>query len=316
MLSRTADHVYWLGRYAERAENLARTLDVQYRLSLLPHEVRSDGVGWEHMLVTLGLEGAYAEKHASIEPHRVIDFLAFDRGNPSSILNCLRAARENARAVRGSISSEMWETFNSTWLEARANAPSRFTARNVAEFIDWVKYRAHLARGVVLGSMLRDEGYHFMQIGTFLERADGVARLLLARLAGEPGADVGGPVALDYYPWSVLLRALSAFEIFRRVSRDSVTPMHVVAFATFRPDVPRSVLRSAQLVYENLQAVANARSAETERRAGRLHASLRFGTLETLTSDGATPYLRHVLATTADLSERIGRDFLGHASPA
>ena len=315
MLSRTADHVYWLGRYAERAENLARTLDVEYRLSLLPQEARADGLGWKQMLVTLGFHDAYCEHHEAIEPHKVIDFLAFDRANPSSILNCLRSARENARAVRGSISSEMWETFNSTWLEARATAPSRFTARNVAEFIDWVKYRAHLARGVVLGSMLRDEGYNFMQIGTFLERADGVARLMQIRLACEATAEDGVPVTHDYYPWSVLLRALSAFEIFRRVSRDMVTPMRVVEFATFRKDVPRSIYRSAELVYENLCLVANTQSAETERRAGQLHALLRFGTLHSMqTAGGVDRFLTGVLGNTADLSDRIGRDFLGHTA--
>jgi len=314
MLSRTADHVYWLGRYAERAENLARTLDVQYRLSLLPHEARADGLGWKQMLITLGFEDAYLERHETLEPHKVVDFVAFDRDNPSSILSCLRSARENAHAVRGSISSEMWETFNATWLEARATAPSRFTARNVAEFIDWVKYRAHLARGVVLGSMLRDEGYNFMQIGTFLERADGVARLLQIRLACEATSVDGEPVAHDYYPWTVLLRALSAFEIFRRVSRNSVTPLRVVEFATFRTDVPRSIYRSAELIYENLRAVANTQSSETERRAGQLHAALRFGTLEAMTAGGVDRFLNHVLGNTADLSDRIGRDFLGHTA--
>jgi uncharacterized alpha-E superfamily protein len=314
MLSRTADHVYWLGRYAERAENLARTLDVQYRLSLLPHESRSDGLGWQQMLATLGFEPAYAERYESVEPHRVIDFIAFDREHPSSILSCLRAARENAHAVRGSISSEMWETFNATWLEARATAPTRFTARNVAEFIEWVKYRAHLARGVVLGSMLRDEGYNFMQLGTFLERADGVARLLQIRLACEATSDDGAPVVHDYYPWTVLLRALSAFEIYRRVSRNSVTPLHVVEFATFRPDVPRSIYRSAELIYENLRLVANTQSSETERRAGQLHAALRFGTMAAMTAGGVDRFLHQVLANTADLSDRIGRDFLGHTT--
>ena len=316
MLSRTADHVYWLGRYAERAENLARTLDVEYRLSLLPKEVRADNVGWRRMLATLRMDEAYDERHPSLEPHRVIDFLAFDRGNPSSILNCLRSARENARAVRGTISSEMWETFNSTWLEARANAPSRFTARNIAEFIEWVKYRAHLARGVVLGSMLRDEGYNFMQIGTFLERADGVARLLQIRLACE-GTDEGpGAASHDYYPWSVLLRALSAFEIFRRVSRDTVTPQRVVEFATFRRDVPRSIYRSAELVHDNLLAVCGPQSGETERRAGQLHATLRFGAPESMFGGGIDRFLRNTLASTADLSDRIGRDFLGHTAAA
>ena len=314
MLSRTADHVYWLGRYAERAENFARTLDVQYRLSLLPHEAQSDGVGWQRMLATLGFSDEYAERHGTLEPHHVIDFLAFDRGNPSSILNCLRMARENARAVRGTISSEMWETFNSTWLEARANAPSRFSARNVAEFVDWVKYRAHLARGVVLGSMLRDEGYHFMQIGTFLERTDGVARLLLIRLACEAATADQGAARHDYYPWSVLLRGLSAFESFRRVSRDSVSPRHVMEFVILHRDVPRSIYRSANLVHENLKDVANARSGETERRAGLLHAELRFGTLDTLAPQGCERFLGDLLARSADLSDRIGRDFLGHVA--
>jgi len=314
MLSRTADHVYWLGRYAERAENLARTLDVQYRLSLLPHDGRSDLHGWTQVLASLGLAGAFAERHATCEPHKVIEFLAFDTGNPSSILSCLRAARENARAVRGSISSEMWETFNATWLEARAQAPSRFTALNVAEFIDWVKYRAHLARGVVLGSMLRDEGYHFMQLGTFLERTEGVARLLLARLACSPAGDTDGAVAHEYYPWSVLLRGLSAFEIFRRVSRDTVSPRRVLEFVILHQHVPRSIYRSANLVYENLQAVANAQSGETERRAGLLHAELRFGTLPTLAPQGSERFLHDLLARAADLSDRIGRDFLGHVA--
>ena len=317
MLSRTADHVYWLGRYAERAENLARTLDVQYRLSLLPRKATSEGVGWSRTLATLNLLDEFAARCGDdFDAHRVIDFLAFDRENPSSILNCLRAARENARAVRGSISSEMWETFNTTWLEARGNAPTRYTTRNIAEFIEWVKYRAHLARGVVLGSMLRDEGYHFMQMGTFLERADGVARMLRIRLACETTDNDGEPATHDYLPWTVLLRALSAYEIFRRLSRDRVTPLHVVGFAAFRHDVPRSLLRSAELVFDNLSAVSNARSGETQRRAGVLHASLRFGTLDTLGDVGADNLLADVIARVWDLNDRIGRDFLGHVVPA
>jgi uncharacterized alpha-E superfamily protein len=313
VLSRTADHVYWLGRYAERAENFARTLDVQYRLSLLPRELATEGRGWHCTLQTLGLGEDYAGRcDDAVEPRRVIDYLAYDRANPSSILMCLRAARENARAVRGSISSEMWETFNATWLEARANAPTRFTAGNVAEFVEWVKYRSHLARGVVVGSMLRDEGYQFMQIGTFLERMDGVARLLQIRLACGPEGTVDEPASADCLPWTVLLRALSAYEIFRRVSRDSATPLHVVEFASFHPDIPRSLRRAAQLVYDNLERVANAQSGETLRRAGVLHALLQFGTLETLKETGVETFLRDVLARSADLSDRIGRDFLGH----
>ena len=139
-----------------------------------------------------------------------------------------------------------------------------------------------------------------MRIGTFLERADGIARLLRIRLACEATDNDGEPVTHDYLPWTVLLRALSAFEIFRRVSRDRVTPMHVVEFAAFRPDVPRSLLRSAELVYDNLAAVANTQSGETQRRAGVLHSMLRFGTLDTLGAGGAEALLQ-------DVSERVWR---------
>ena len=119
----------------------------------------------------------------------------------------------------------------------------------------------------------------------------------------------------DYLPWTVLLRALSAYEIFRRVSRDRVTPMHVVEFAAFRPDVPRSLLRSAELVFDNLAAVANAQSGETQRRAGVLHSMLRFGTLDTLGAGGAEALLQDVTERVWDLNDRIGRDFLGHVVP-
>jgi uncharacterized alpha-E superfamily protein len=301
VLSRTADHVYWLGRYAERAENLARMLDVQYSLSLLPHGTASIEKDWRLTLAALGLEDPYAARHDEFAQHLVVDFLAFDRQNPSSIVSCLRSARENARAVRGSIASEIWEVFNATWLETRAFVPSRFSARNVAECVEWVKYRAHVVRGAVLGSMLRDEAYHFMQLGTFLERTDAVARMLRVALARSStlDAEVGGA---DFHPWSVLLRSLSAFEIFRRVSRDRVTPLRVVEFMVFRDDVPRSICRSMKQVYDNLRDVANDVSRETERRAGEFYSVLRYGRFD------------DVVARTSDLSHRIGRDFLGHGN--
>jgi uncharacterized alpha-E superfamily protein len=167
---------------------------------------------------------------------------------------------------------------------------------------------------VVLASMLRDEAYHFMQIGTFLERADGVSRLLQIRLACEAALAGQRAAAHDYYPWSVLLRGLSAFESFRRVSRDSVSPQHVMEFVILNRGVPRSIYRSVNLVAENVHAVANSQSGETERRAGLLHAELRFGTLESLAPQGCEPFLRQLLARTADLSDRVGRDFLGHVA--
>jgi uncharacterized alpha-E superfamily protein len=288
-------------------------LDVQYTLSLLPNSSPTLEQEWRLTLDALGLEEAYAARHDEFAQHLVVDFLAFDRQNPSSIVNCIRAARENARAVRGSITSEIWEVFNATWLETRAYVPSRFSARNVAECVEWVKYRAHVARGAVLGSMLRDEAYHFMQLGTFLERTDAVARMLRVGLARSSTLDEEAAGA-DFHPWSVLLRSLSAFEIFRRVSRDRVTPLRVVEFMVFRDDVPRSIYRSMKQVYDNLRDVTNDVSGETERRAGEFYSLLRYGRFDAVVADGLVGFLDGVLDRSGDLSDRIGRDFLGHSN--
>ena len=178
MLSRTADHVYWLGRYAERAENLARTLDVQYRLSLLPQPAESIAAGWLDTLDELGLLGEFRERFGEVDAERPSQFVAFDSQSLGSVYGCLRMARENARAVRGSITAEMWETMNATWLEVRTLGTLRRETDGFGEFIDWVKYRSQLFRGVLMSTMLRDEGYSFMRMGMSLERADGTARIL------------------------------------------------------------------------------------------------------------------------------------------
>jgi uncharacterized alpha-E superfamily protein len=205
----------------------------------------------------------------------------------------------------------MWETCNATWLEARTQTPSRFSARNAAEFLEWVRLRANLARGVVLASMLRDEAYHFMQLGSFLERADGVARMVGVRLA-QSSALVDADEGEDFHPWSTLLRGLSAFEIYRRFSRDRVTPLRVCEFLIFREEVPRSLHRAMKQVHGNLRAVANSQSQETERRAGEVYSMLRYGHLGSVAAGGLMFFLAQLTERLADLSDRIGQDFLGH----
>ena len=214
------------------------------------------------------LEDAYAARHDTVEPNAVIDFLAFDVSNPSSIVNCLRAARENAHAVRGSITSEMWETLQRDLARGARyrTIPLRRTQRRRIRRLGEIPGAPCPRRRAGLDAARRGATIS-CSIGSFLERLDGVARMLLIRLACEaPAAD--GAAQSDHFPWSMLLRSLSAFEIFRRVSRDSVNPLRVLEFVVLRPDVPRSLFRSAELVYENLQAVANAQSGETQRRAG------------------------------------------------
>jgi uncharacterized alpha-E superfamily protein len=308
MLSRTADHMYWMSRYIERAESLARLVDAHYRMSLLPHSGETLAQSLSSTMAALQMEEAYKQRHDAIEPRAVFEFISLDRDYGGSIFSCLRSARENARAVRGSLTSELWETLNSTWLEARSLATRRSNP-DIGQFVEWVKERSHLTRGVTVGTMMRDEAFHFTRIGTFLERADSTARILTAHQGDlVPGADAG--VVPDPYQWSVLLRALSAFEIYRRVYRDVIRPTKVAQLLILRDDMPRSLLRCCKEVYHNLQSVANEQSAETERRAGEMHAMLHFTRMEEITATGLPRFLERFLLQLRDLGDRIASDFL------
>ena len=309
MLSRTADHLYWMARYIERAESLARLVDAHYRMSLLPHSPETLETSLSSTMTALHMEAAYLERHKSVEPRTVFEFVSLDRDYGGSIFSCLRSARENARAVRGSLTSELWETLNSTWLDARSQLARRSKQIDIGQFVEWVKERSHLTRGVTIGTMMRDEAFHFTRIGTFLERADSTARILTAHQSDlVPGADAG--VVPDPYAWSVLLRALSAFEVYRRVYRDVITPFKVAQLLILRDDMPRSLLRCCKEVYSNLKSVANQQSAETERRAGEMHAMLHFTRMEEISANGVPRFLEQFLERLRDLGDRIASDFL------
>ena len=310
MLSRTADHLYWMARYTERAENIARMLDVTYRVSLLPANAARPEKGWGAALSITGLEEAFAESYGRVTAENLLRFMVLDPANSSSIYSCLRGARENGHAVRGTLTSEMWETLNATWLEMRTRGLSDLMGSELGEFFEWVKYRSHLSRGVAVGTMLQDEAFHFIRLGTFLERADNTARILDVKYdALLPSAeDAGG--AADYYEWGALLRSVSGFEIYRRVYRDLITPMRVAELLILRDDMPRSLHACLNEVYSILVAVANDHSKETERRAGELHAALHFGRIEDIMNSGLHDYLTDFLGRTRDLGSRIAENFL------
>jgi uncharacterized alpha-E superfamily protein len=307
MLSRTADHLYWMSRYQERAESTARMLDAHARLSLVPRPPEAVLLGWTATLVSLGMDEAYDGQHASVNARSAFDFLAFDPENPGSIISCIRATRENARAVRGTIPSELWETVNSTYLESRNfGATGAEAARH--NFLEWVKYRAHLARGVTTGTMQRDEALCFTRIGTYLERADNTSRMLEA-LWRDPRGD-GERLNEEASEWAVLLRAMSAFETYRRICRGPVTPKQVTELFLMRDDVPQAVHRCLAELQRDLKRVANGRSGETLRRAGELHAQFHYGLFNELAADGITMLLDRFQQRLRDLGQRIAEDFL------
>ena len=195
MLSRTADHLFWMSRYMERAENTARMLNVSYETSLLPQSAAAAQAGWEGILSISELLPSYLALYKDINPRDVMEFMVKDADNPSSIVSCLRAARENARAVRGTLTTEVWETQNQTWLEVNRLLKSGQFERDPGQFFEWVKFRSHLSRGVTVGTMLMDEALHFMRLGTFLERADNTARLVDVKFHAMNSDYFGTPMA-------------------------------------------------------------------------------------------------------------------------
>jgi uncharacterized alpha-E superfamily protein len=310
MLSRTADHLFWMARYMERAENTARILDVTYRLSLLPQSEAEVQTMWGGMLKIMELEDAFHVRHDAITPDAVLAFMIFDRENPGSIYRCLRATRENAHAVRGTLTSELWETSNETWLKMRDFTLAKMMESGPGAFFEWVKYRSHLSRGVTIGTMLQDESLRFIRLGTFLERADNTARILEVKYLNLlPGSEDDVHTA-DYYQWSALLHSVSAFEVYRRVYRDQITPLRVAELLVLRADMPRSLARSMKEVYSNLSRLSNVRSAETERLAGELESHLHFGRIESIFEGGFRQYLEDFRDRIFDLGCRISDDFL------
>jgi len=314
MLSRTADHLFWMSRYTERAENTARLLDVNYQTSLLPQSEAVALVGWQGLISISELLPNYTKRYGDVRARDVMEFMVKDESNPSSIVSCLGAARENARAVRGTLTTEVWETQNQTWLEVRRMIKSGEFERDPGQFFEWVKFRSHLSRGVTVGTMLMDEALYFMRLGTFLERADNTARLVDVEFHAVE-SDFFGTASekdqeYDFYHWSAILRSVSGFEIYRKVYRDVIKPERVAELLILRPDMPRSLHASLNEVVSNLALVASDPDSETQRRAGKLRAELKYGRIDEILATGLHAYLTQFLDRVNDLGMHISRDFL------
>jgi uncharacterized alpha-E superfamily protein len=261
-------------------------------------------------LISSGLATAYYERHPLLSAGNVLRFMILDASNPSSIFCCLRSARESARAVRGAITSEMYEDLNSAWLEVRAYDYARIERQGVSEFLDWVKMRSHLFRGVTFGTMLRDEAYHFIRLGTHLERADNTARILDVKYHTllPSAADVGG--AVDYYQWGALLRSVSGFESYRKIYSDVITPRRVAELLILREDMPRSLHACMNFIHETLKRLCDDSTRDIERAAGELYAELHTGRADDIIRFGLHEYLMDFLDRISTLGGEISRHFL------
>ena len=309
MLSSTADHLYWMARSMERAENTARMLDVTYRMSLLKQTVAEPHHEWRAMLSISGLHEDFEARYDEPSADNVMHFMALDEKNPGSIYNSIFSARENARAIRGAITSEMWEALNHTWLEMRQIHAEGIAEDGVSPFFEWVKERSHLSRGIAHGTLLRDDTFRFLRLGTFLERADNTARILDVKyhILLPSLSDVGG--AADYYQWGALLRSVSGFESYRKVYRDLITPTRVAELLILRPDMPRSLTACMNEVNRLVQEINGPRSSELVRRCGLLSGELRYGSIDGIFARGLHEYLSDFLERIYELGDLINTTY-------
>ncbi len=248
MLSRTADNLYWLARYVERAEYLARILEATQRLTALPLAYVGTSNEWESAVPTAGCASAFFTTYDEANEENVTDFLAFSTANPSSIRNCFEIARSNARAVRTALTVEMWDAINGTWLELKRFGNGPTSREEFSRFLRWVQESSLRFDGSAYRTMLRNDAYWFSRLGVYLERADNTARILDVKyhLLLPANEHVGGP--LDYFQWAAILRSVSALTAYHWVYRESLQ-----ALADRRPADPQR--RDAALARELLRAI-------------------------------------------------------------
>lgn len=312
-----ADHLYWMARYMERAENIARMLDMQHQTRLLsPWLQGASSCDWDALLEICAVRAEYRTRHAELDGSQVIEFMVIDRNHPFSVATCLHAARENGHAVRGILTPEVWETLDQSWRQFKSQVADERWRTDPAGLFEWVKQRSHLSRGVVSGTLLQDEAYHFLRVGTFMERADNTARLLDMNFRGGQGLPetAHSPRHLfhshDRGCWSAVLGSMSSREVYQRVYGEKLEPDKVLELLLLRADMPRSLHACLSELTRHLGRIANSQSAETLRRAGRLQSDLAFARIDEIRASGVHAYLSHFLERLSDLGMSIGRDLL------
>lgn len=307
MLGRTANNVYWMARYVERAENLARLLASTHHMSLLPAGSGDDEQEWHAPLQLVGDGEDFAARYGTVTAGHVLEFMALDAANVSSIRSCITRARENARAVRPWLTSEVWEGINNTYLELESMTYARLVDQGFQEFFDWVKQRSHLFRGAMYGTLRRAETFTFARLGTFIERGDNTARFLAIKWAVlTPG---GRPLgAEDYYRWGALLRAFSAFKAYREVYSTIIEPRRVVELLVLRRDMPRSLSACTAEVAAILHGLRE--HAMCARVAAQIHERLHRNRIDGILRSGLPQFLNAFVVRNNDLHAMIGREFM------
>jgi uncharacterized alpha-E superfamily protein len=310
MLSRVAEAVYWVGRYIERAENTARFIDVNLQMTLDAPSSFSEQ--WSPLVAITGDMAGFKARYDSPTRENVIEYLASDPQNGSSILSCLQKARENARSIREVISSEMWEQINRFYLTVSNGAARRRPILDSFQFFSEVKLHSQVVAGVADNTMSHGDAWHFFQLGRYLERADNTSRLLDVKyflLLPSP-EDVGG--AIDEMQWSIVLRSASAFEMYRK-RHGRIGPEQVIDFLLVETEFPRAILYCLMRAEDSLQAVSGSSGMrfgnQAQQLLGRVRSELSYGQANEIIATGLHEYLDGLQAKLNAIGGAIAETF-------
>lgn len=296
MSGHRAAHLYWLGRYIERADNLARLLDITWQMSLMPNSSADTAAalrGWQAALSCMGREEEYATAHGEIDASKVLHYLTIDANNPGSLYHCLRSARENAQAARSAIDDLHWQVIQRTWSDMVARSERPLPDSEWSIFFDWVRSRCRDIRQR-LAPIARPEGVSYAALGAQLERTEYTARLLEAKylLLDADNQDEEHSTVSDYYQWGALLRTLSALEPYQQAHCDIFTPRKIAALLLLDPTLPRSLTAGCQALRQMLDAAPQAYLPESRQLARALEHSLSRSTLDGVQQTGLPQWLR------------------------
>src|SRR5215204_499743 len=312
MLSRTADNMYWLARYVERAEYLARILEATQRLTAMPLAYVGETNEWESAVATAGCAAAFFAVHSEANEEAVTEFLAFSTENPSSIRNCFEVARTNARAVRTALTMEMWEAINTAWLELKRFGNQPASREELARFLRWVQESSLRFDGSAYRTMLRNDAYWFSRLGVYTERADNTARILDVKyhLLLPELEHVGGP--LDYYQWSGILRSVSALTAYHWVYRDSLKPWLIADLLILNDQMPRSLASCYENLVQHLDLIARAygRQGPAQRQARAIRTRLQHSRMEEIFQRGLHECITEFVADNNRLGGTIADQYL------
>lgn len=309
MLGRTANGLYWMFRYIERAENIARLVDAGLRVSLT--RVGYSDEDWHGVLESAGVREAYSEVHDTLTAADAIDYLLRDGANLSSVMSCIEAGRNNARMVRTALTRETWEATNEAWIDLKARLAKKLKPADLPELIGVIKHRCGLIRGAFHGSMLRNDLYNFSRIGTFIERADNTSRILDVKyyVLLPSVSQVGS--ALDNMQWESILRSVSAHRSYGWVYDGDYQSANIADFLILQVQMPRSLAYCYEKIVSNLGYLAEdyGERLQAHETAGAIRKTLKQSAIAQIMDQGLHEFLEDFVNRNNQLSAEISNGY-------